>query len=118
MGGANFQDGDSEGFDMRILVLMIIGLLVAGNAAAGKDRGWERDGFQGSNSWTDELPAAGKAGHKVRLNQSGRDLEIRFEVSRIQPDRNASWAFAQIRMRCPIGANVVFHSAARGNLRP
>ena len=46
MGGANFQDGVSEGFDMRILVLMIIGLLVAGNAAAGKERSWDRGGYQ------------------------------------------------------------------------
>ena len=34
-------------FDMRILVLMLIGLLAAGNAAADRDRDRERGGYQG-----------------------------------------------------------------------
>ena len=55
MGGANLQDGDSEGFDMRVLVLMIIGLLVAGNAAAGKERSWERGGYQGGKASYSEM---------------------------------------------------------------
>ena len=55
MGGANIQDGVSEGFDMRVLVLMIIGLLVAGNAAAGKERSWDRSGYQGGKAGYGEI---------------------------------------------------------------
>jgi hypothetical protein len=53
MGGANLQDGEIEGFDMRILVLMIIGLLVAGNAAADRDRDRERGGYHDRGSYSE-----------------------------------------------------------------
>jgi hypothetical protein len=40
-------------FDMRILVLMLIGLLAAGNAAADRDRDRERGGYHGKQSYSE-----------------------------------------------------------------
>ena len=56
---------------MRVLVLIIIGLLVAGNAAAGKDRSWDRGGYQG-----------GKAGYG-EIKRSWRKSAREFRSSRL-----------------------------------
>ncbi len=75
MGGANFQDGESEGVDMRILVLMIIGLLVAGNAAADRDR--DRSGYHGKHSYSQVKYSYSK------VKQSWRKAARHYSSSRL-----------------------------------
>lgn len=78
MGGANLQDGENEGFDMRILVLMIIGLLVAGNAAADRDRDRERAGYH--HGWSH---SQAKHGLRKAERRSWRKSARRYSSSRL-----------------------------------
>src|SRR5262249_51445968 len=47
------------------------------------------DGFQRGDTRADHLATARIAGHQVRLNESGRDFQVRLDVAAIDPGRDA-----------------------------
>ncbi len=85
MGGANLQDGEIEGFDMRILVLMIVGLLVAGNAAADRDRDRERSGYYDGGSYSEA-----KHGWRKAAKRGWRKSNRRYASARLHYLRASS----------------------------
>src|SRR5207245_7025601 len=52
--------------------------------------------LEGGDAWADDLAAAAVAGHEMRLDQSGGDLQISADVAAIEIDRHAVLCRAEI----------------------
>ncbi len=76
------------------------------------------DRFQRGDAGADQLPPAGKAGHQMRLDQAGRDLQVGLDVAAVDPDRHAARAFAQIRMLAEHGAMMILDPIAVDDFPP
>ena len=64
----------------------------------------------------DQLAPAGEAGHQVRLDQAGRDLQIGPDVARVDPDRHAARARAEERVLGELLAVMVLDAIVGGDL--
>ncbi len=56
------------------------------------------DSLQRRQSRANQLAASRKARHQVWLDQSSRDLQVRLDVTRVDPDRHATSRLAQVRV--------------------
>src|SRR5262249_5662909 len=69
-----------------------------------------------NDTGTDDLAAATVAGHQVRLDQAGGDLQVGAEVAAVEPDRHAVGRLAQVVMLLPHLAVVVLDPVVGGDL--
>ena len=57
-----------------------------------------------------------EAGHQVRLDQAGGDLQIGLDVARVDPDRHAARAVAQVRVLVELLAVMILDAVVGGDL--
>ena len=66
------------------------------------------DGLGMGDAGGDHLPPAGPAGHEVRLDQAGRDLELGLDQAAVEADHGAARGAADQDMVLVLGGDVVY----------